>query len=59
VTERSELDEQRQDQRDGAERSDVRAPHDVECYRCRLTAAQAVGQVGQPVQMQPPGEQRE
>jgi len=59
VTERGDLDEQRQDQRDSTERPYVRAAHNVERYRCGLAAAQAVSQVGQAVQVQCPGEERE
>jgi len=59
MADRGDLDEQRQDQRDGAERPDVGAAHDVQRHRCGLAAAEAVGQVSQAVQMQPPGEERE
>jgi len=59
VAERGHLDEQRQDQRDGAERPDVGAAHDVQRYRCGLAAAQAIGQISQAVQMHPPAEQGE
>jgi hypothetical protein len=45
VTERRDLDDQRQDDRDGTERPDVGAAHDVERRGGGLAAAEAVRQV--------------
>jgi len=59
LAERGDLEEQGQHERDRAERPDVGAAHDVQRGRGSLTAGQAVGQVGQPVEMKAPGEQGE
>ncbi len=59
MAERRDLDEQREDQRDGAKRPDVGAAHDVQRGRGRLAAGQAIRQVGQPVEVKAPAEQGE
>jgi len=42
VTQRRDLDDQRQDERDGTERTDVGAAHDIERRGSTLAAAEAV-----------------
>ena len=59
---RGDLDQQREHERDHAERPDVGALHDLQRLVGRAAAAQSVGQVGQPVQVQAPaagGERRD
>ncbi len=59
VAEGRDLNKQGQDERGDAERPDVGAAHDGERGGSGLAAAQAVGQVSEPVEMKPPAEQGE
>ena len=56
--ERGHLDEQRQHQRGHAHRADVGAAHDRQRVRGRPPAAEPVGGVGEPVEMQAAGRRR-